>query len=146
MIKFPEEIVSRRPRCVNYNNSPPLLGTSEWRGCCFMYVLPTQHFGQRVERQTLVAADGEAFVVMVPRGKQQQLTSGTGFHALARGFGQFRKTVLLQDDEWVPFFEGCPHDVLLTLGNAGRYEHRALTGQRKALLRLSLYLFVGQAA
>ena len=51
--------------------------------------------GDVVQGQALVAANGELLVVMLPRGKDEELTSGTGFHAATAGLGKVGEAVLL---------------------------------------------------
>ena len=78
-----------------------------------------------IERQALVATDGEALVVMAPGSEEQQLAAGAGLHALAAGLGKVGEAVLEEDDEGQAFVEGGTHDCLLTLGDAGLDEHGA---------------------
>lgn len=50
--------------------------------------------------------DGEALVVVIPRSQQQELTTGTGIHALSAGLGKVGKAVLLQEDEGQALIDG----------------------------------------
>lgn len=99
-----------------------------------------------VERHALTSADGEAFVVVLPWGKKEELTALAGFHALATGFGEVREAVLLQNDEGKTFVEGGTHDGLLARGNGGGDEYGALSCGCQALLDFFLYLFFSQSA
>ena len=48
-----------------------------------------------VELQALASLYRQSFVVMLPRGEDEQLATGTGFHALATGFCEVGETVFL---------------------------------------------------
>ena len=99
-----------------------------------------------VECHALASADGEAFVVVLPWGKKEELTALAGLHALATGFGEVREAVLLQDDEGKTFVEGGTHDGLLARGDGGGDEYGTLTGGCQTLLDFFLYLFFGQSS
>ena len=65
----------------------------KWRGL----LLLTNHAGKVVEDEALVAGDGDALVVVLPWGEQEELAAGTGIHSLTSGFGEFGKAILLKD-------------------------------------------------
>ena len=99
-----------------------------------------------VERQALGTVDGEALVVMLPGGKQQELTAHAGFHPAPAGLGKVGKAVLLKDNQRETFIEGGTHDLLLALGDAGRHKDGSLTGEGEELPHLGGYLRRGEAA
>lgn len=61
----------------------------------------------------MASADGEALVMVLPRGEQEELSALAGFHALAAGLGEVGEAVLLKDDEGQAFLEGGSHHLLL---------------------------------
>ena len=81
-----------------------------------------------VEGEALVAADGEALVVVLPGGEEQKLATGAGFHALAAGLGKVGEAVLLKDDEGQALFEGGAHHLFLALRDAWRDQNSTAVG------------------
>ena len=79
-----------------------------FRSLCHLSVplILTNHPRHFVKRKALVTADGEALVVVIPRSQQQELTTGTGIHALSAGLGKVGKAVLLQEDEGQALIDG----------------------------------------
>lgn len=104
------------------------------------------HPSQFIELQALPAADGQAFVVVRPWGKEEELTALTGFHALASRFGKVGETVLLEDDKGKTFLEGGTHDGFLTRGDGRRDEHGTLAGKGEEAVFLCVDLFWGKTA
>ena len=47
----------------------------------FSFLLLTNHPGHVVEGEALVAADGEALVVVLPVSEEKELAAGAGLHA-----------------------------------------------------------------
>lgn len=84
--------------------------------------------------------------MVLPWGKQQELSAHAGFHPAATGLGEVGETVFLKDNQREAFVEGGTHDGFLTLGDAGRDEDGALTGLLQEILHLGGNLFVGEAA
>ena len=76
-------------------------------------LLLTNHAGKVVEGKALVARDGQALVVVLPRSEQEELAAGAGIHALTSGLGQVGKAVLLKDDQRQALVEGGAHDSFL---------------------------------
>ncbi len=101
-----------------------------WRGgviLSFILILTYQPC-QIIQLEALAAADGESLVVVLPWGKEEQLTSGTCVHALASWFGEVGEAVFLKDDEGELFVEGGAHDGFLAWGDGGGDEHGSCTG------------------
>ena len=93
-----------------------------------------------------MAGDGEALVVVLPGGKDEELAASTGFHALAAGLGEVGEAVFLQDDERETFGEGGAHDGFLSRRDAGRYQHGSAAGLDEEPRRTLGYLLGGEAA
>ena len=55
----------------------------------------TEAAGNVVECKALSPADGELLVVVLPRGEDEELTAGTGFHASAAWLRKVCEAVLL---------------------------------------------------
>ena len=55
----------------------------------------TDSFRHVIKLQALASLYRQSFVVMLPRGEDEQLTMGTGIHALAARFRQVGETVFL---------------------------------------------------
>lgn len=79
------------------------------------------------------AADGEALVVVLPRGKEKELTAHAGIHALTAGLGEVGKAVFLKDNQGKAFLKGGTHDLFLARGDAGRHQDGTTTGKRQTL-------------
>ena len=94
----------------------------------------------------MVAADGEALVVVLPRGNEEELTALAGFHALASWFGKVGETVLLKDDEGKVLLESDAHDGFLSFGDAGRDEDGSAAGLSEERFLACGDFFVGEAA
>ena len=88
----------------------------------------------------MTSADGEAFIVVFPWGKEEELTSGTSFHALASGFGEFSEAIFLEDDEGEAFVEGGTHDGFLARRDGGGDKDGTLVGESEEVEGLSLDL------
>ena len=86
------------------------------------------HAGHVVKRETLLAADGGLFVVVLPRSQQEELTTGASLHALTARFGEVGEAVLLKDNKGQAFFERGSHNMFLARGNAGRYQDGSFAG------------------
>ena len=84
--------------------------------------------------------------MVLPRGKEKELTAHAGFHATAAGLGEVGETVFLKDNQREAFGEGGTHDGFLALGDAGRHENGSLAGLLQERLHLGSYLLVGEAA
>jgi hypothetical protein len=94
----------------------------------------------------LTSADGELLVVVLPGSKEEQLTSGTGFHASTSGFGKVGKAILLEDDEGVTFLKSGAHDSFLARGDAGRDKDCSLVGKGQEMGGLAGNLLGREAA
>ena len=106
----------------------------------------TNQLCQIVQLEALTTADGESFVVVLPWGKEEELTSGTCVHALASGFSKVGEAVLLKDDEGKPFVEGGSHDGFLARGDGGGDEYCSGTGLSEEIGGAFGYLLKREAA
>lgn len=93
-----------------------------------------------------MAADGCSLVVMLPGGKDEQLTASASLHPLSTRLRQVREAVLLKVDQGVALLESSPHRALLALGDGGRHQDGPLRGSRQALGCLGLNLSVGHSS
>ena len=114
--------------------------------CCSTATNGTESSGHVVQREALVAADGCAFVVVLPRREDEQLPSGTGLHALPARFGQVGEAVLLQIDKGQALLKGGTHHSLLARRDGGRDEHSAPCGGFREVSHTLLNLSLRQSA
>jgi hypothetical protein len=99
-----------------------------------------------VECHALTSADGQPFIVVIPRGEEKELTTLASFHASTSGFGKVGKAILLEDDEGVTFLKSGAHDSFLARGDAGRDKDCSLVGKGQEMGGLAGNLLGREAA
>ena len=152
-IQKTDEIIHNHPQFYTlFNNTlpaefPPIaLFLSVY--CCATAINSTLTNGSRhlVQLQALPPLYRYLFIMMLPRGENQQLPSGTGNHSHSPRLCQIRKPILLQINQRQPFLKSRPHNGLLTLRNSWRYQNCPLPGRVKSFMKLCLKFFLADAS
>ena len=88
------------------------------------------------ENESSPSPDGDAAVVVLPGGEEQEASLGAGVEALSAGLGEWCEAVFAQDDGGEAGVEDGSHDVFLARADAWRDGDSAVAGLLQAVVAL----------